>query len=217
MYVGITGWFTNNVNSKTFLTTPQHLKCQSLLCSCTYKLIFTYEYDHFYYEIILCDFYSFFSQLKQLLYLRSCSILRQYSWNQLLKNCLSVENITKKLIRLGKLPWGLALSFILVFTRLAQWEPAFHMKAYRSLYSLWAVVQWCTCTRTQLLICKWKSHPALFCFRRETFSDHSGSCGGWLDHYVHRYICQGLCWHHDDQSCESRGEERRRTSRQWWK
>jgi len=91
------GWFTNNVTRKIFLTIPQQLKCQCLLCSCMYKFVFAYVCNHFHNEIILGHVYSLFSSAETIIALKSCSSSRFYSWNQLLKNYLSVKkNKTKK-------------------------------------------------------------------------------------------------------------------------
>ena len=61
------------------------------------QICFAYVCNHFHNEIILGHVYSFFSSAETMIALKSCSSLRFYSWNQLLKNYLSVKkNKTKK-------------------------------------------------------------------------------------------------------------------------
>jgi len=104
----MTGWFTNNVSSKTFLTKPQHLKCQCLVCLCMYKFIFVHM------NVIIFVMKSF-----SVIFIHFCLSWKNYFKVMLqfeilflesaAKNYLSVKIKLKNLILLWKLPWGLAL------------------------------------------------------------------------------------------------------------
>ena len=167
----MTSWFTNMLAVNYFRqcnnTWNANVCCVHV---CMYKFIF---YVHVCMDVIIFLEVKSFSVISihffsaKTISLRSCSNLRFYSWNQLLKNCLSVKIKPKKLILLWKLPWGLAL-----------------FRTCHLYYFLWALL-----SGSPLSI--WKL-PGLFILFELLYSDvlvHTHSC--W---YVNGNHTRRLCF-----------------------